>query len=234
MIFGGATRMYSVTDLKSKVHPIIPSKFPPVSLFDWASSPEELEQIALLEGLTNERIQAELGSLNHVAKNDWILGPGATPLMAAFTHIGHSSRFSDGSFGVYYAANSLDAAIKETVYHRERFYSASKEPMCSLSMREYSTKILKPLVDIRPEQFIDLLHPEPDLYERSQVFGKKIREEDNWGLLYPSVRDNQSLCVAVFRPPALTIPVQGAHLRYIWNGQRISDVYVESRVKNIP
>ncbi|HAT9600672.1 TPA: RES domain-containing protein, partial [Legionella pneumophila] len=50
--------MYSYIDFNDKVHRLIPSKFPPVTLFDWADSAEELEQIALLEGLTNERILA--------------------------------------------------------------------------------------------------------------------------------------------------------------------------------
>ena len=124
-------------NFNEKVHRLIPSKFPPVTLFDWADSAEELEQIALLEGLTNERILAELGKINLIDKDDWIGGPGSTPVMAAFTHIGFESRFSDGSFGVYYAASSLETAIKETCFHRERFYSASKEKPCSISMREY-------------------------------------------------------------------------------------------------
>lgn len=106
---------------------------------------EELEQIALLEGLTNERLLADLGCLNLISREDWIGGEGSKPLMAAFTHIGFQSRFSDGSYGVYYAANTLRAAIKETAFHRERFYSASNEPACSISMREYITAVQKPL-----------------------------------------------------------------------------------------
>lgn len=222
--------MYLMTDLDVKVHRIIPSKFPPTSLFDWASSPEELEQIALLEGLTNERLQAEVGSIYLVPKEDWVLGQGATPLMAAFTHIGHGSRFSDGSYGVYYAATSLNAAIHETVYHRERFYRASHEHPCSISMRSYTAQTLKPLIDIRGDTFADYLNPDPTSYTLSQEFGKEIRQNGNWGLLYPSVRRPGESCVAVFRPPAVSVPVQGCHLRYFWDGTRISEVYRENRL----
>lgn len=66
--------MYSYIDFNDKVHRLIPSKFPPVTLFDWADSAEELEQIALLEGLTNERILAELGKINLIDQEDWIGG----------------------------------------------------------------------------------------------------------------------------------------------------------------
>jgi len=224
--------MHSFISFNKKVHRLIPSKFPPISLFDWASSAEEMEQIAHLEGLTNERIQAELGSINLIAKEDWISGQGSTSIMAAFTHIGFTSRFSDGSYGVYYAASTLETAIRETAFHRARFYSASNEPTCSISMREYIATIKKPLVDITSNQYNELLNPDPELYSTSQAFGKKIHAEKQWGLLYPSIRNSESLCVAIFRPPALTIPDQGCHLKYIWDGTCISEVYVESKVKN--
>ncbi len=223
--------MYSSINFSEKVHRLIPSKFPPISLFDWADSPEELEQIALLEGLTNERILAELGKINLVAKEDWVTGSGATPLMAAFTHIGFASRFSDGSFGIYYAGSSLEVAIKETMFHRERFYSASKEAPCSISMREYIATVRKPLIDITHKEYKELLNPNPEYYNRSQQFGRTIYEEKHWGLLYPSVRSLNGLCIAILRPPALTIPIQGCHLKYIWNGERIAEIYKESRVK---
>lgn len=224
--------MYSFINFPDNVHRLIPSKFPPVSLFDWASSEEELEQIALLEGFTNERIQAELGSINLITKEDWVSGQGSTPLMAAFTHMGYTSRFSDGSYGIYYAASSLDTAVKETAFHRERFYSASNERACSISMREYIANIKKPLVDITSNHYSNLLNPDPDFYNQSQEFGKQIHDEKQWGLFYPSVRNNGGLCMAIFRPPALTIPTQGCHLKYIWDGSHITEVYVESKLSN--
>ncbi len=225
--------MYSYIDFNKKVHRLIPSKFPPVTLFDWAESAEELEQIALLEGLTNERMLVEYGKVNRIDKEDWIGGPGSTPIMAAFTHVGFESRFSDGSFGVYYAASSLETAIKETIFHRERFYRASNEKPCSISMREYIAKIKKPLIDITHKQYDELFNPDPAYYHKSQEFGTKLCQQKEWGLLYPSVRNLTGLCMAIFRPPALTIPIQGCHLRYLWNGERVSEVYKENKIPSI-
>lgn len=224
--------MHSSINYEKDVHRLVPSKFPPISLFDWADTEEELEQIALLEGLTNERMQAELGRINLIPKEDWIGGPGSTPLMAAFTHIGQPSRFTDGSYGVYYAACSLETAIKETVFHRERFYSASQENPCAITMREYIAKIKKPLIDLRSSEYDELLNPDPMFYDKSQEFGKKVYDEKHWGLLYPSIRKAEGLCMAIFRPPALTLPRQGCHLRYMWDGSRISEVYQESKIAN--
>jgi hypothetical protein len=224
--------MHSSINYEKDVHRLVPSKFPPISLFDWADTEEELEQIALLEGLTNERMQAELGRINLIPKEDWIGGPGSTPLMAAFTHIGQPSRFTDGSYGVYYAACSLETAIKETVFHRERFYSASQEKPCAITMREYIAKVKKPLIDLRSSEYDELLNPDPMFYDKSQDFGKKVYDEKHWGLLYPSIRKAEGLCMAIFRPPALTLPRQGCHLRYMWDGSRISEVYQESKIAN--
>lgn len=144
--------------------------------------------------------------------------------MAAFTHIGFPSRFCDESFGVYYAADSRQAAIKETVFHRQRFYSASNEPACKITMREYVAKVSKPLIDITKEDYGHLLNSNPEKYKTSQEFGKKIRDAKEWGIYYPSMRNKQSYCVAIFRPPALTIPIQSAHLEYFWDGQSIVSV----------
>ena len=49
--------------------------------------------------------------------------------MGAFTHIGQSSRFTDGSYGVYYAARELETAIRETAYHFGRFLRSTNEPL---------------------------------------------------------------------------------------------------------
>jgi hypothetical protein len=36
------------------------------------------------------------------------------------------------------------------------------------------------------------------------------------------VRKADGTCVAIFRPPALTLPQQGCHLDYVWDGAHIS------------
>lgn len=217
--------MHQYATFNKRVHRLIPSRYPPVSLFDWAESAEELEQIAQLEGLTNERLLSECGNITLVAKEDWVSGPGSTPLMAAFTHPGES-RFADGRYGVYYAADSLNAAIAETVFHRQRFLSASNEPICLIQMREYIGKVKKPLVDINSQSFNYLLNPNPAYYSESQRFAQEIRAQGEWGLLYPSVRKTLAHCVAIFRPPALTLPIPGKHLDYIWDGSQISEIRI--------
>lgn len=207
-----------------RTHRLIPSRFPPVSLFEWAKTPEELSALAALESLTNER----LGDLSLVPEEDWVMGPGSTVIMAAFTHPG-PSRFTNGSFGVYYAADTLETAIAETVYHRQRFLIGSKEGPTFIQMREYIAQVKQPLERLTVSTHEHLLNPDTSHYSESQQFGEEKRAEKIWGLHYPSVRKKDAHCVAIFRPPALSMPVQGCHLEYIWNGEKIAEVR-ESRI----
>lgn len=219
----------SLIHISKPVHRLIPSRFPPVQLFDWADTAEELAEIAALEGLTNDRLQSEYGNIYLVQKEDWIGGPGSTPLMAAFTHPGYS-RFADGTYGVYYAADTIDTAIAETTFHRERFLKASQEAPCLIQMREYVAKIQKKLINMCQEDYGQYLHPDVAEYPVSQAFGREIRSHLAWGLYYPSVRKTDGKCVAIFRPPALTLPTQGRHLDYIWDGKSIAEVRISERI----
>ncbi len=213
----------SYTKVNFKTHRLIPSRFPPILVFDWAETKEELEEIVELESLTNDRLKGEYGDISLVSKNDWVIGEGATPLMAAFTHPGYS-RFSDGTYGVYYAGDSLETAIAETKFHREIFLSASNEPACLVQMREYLAHVKEELVDINARDHVHILDPHPSSYHKSQEFARALKLENEYGLLYPSVRNQDGKCVAIFRPTALTIPVQGCHLDYIWDGQSIANI----------
>jgi hypothetical protein len=197
---------------------VISSSFPPITLFEDILDPAELQMAYALESLTNDRLAEEVGLISRVAPEDRVSGHGSTPVMAAFTHIGKVSRFTDGTFGLYYAASSQSAAIAETSFHQERFLAATNEPDVELTMRTYVNKVVKPMHDIRAG-FAHLHDPDPANYSSAQAFAKKLREEKSWGLLYNSVRASGHECIAAFRPPAVSIPVQGKHIRYVWEAR---------------
>lgn len=214
-----------------RAYRVINSSFPPITLFEDVLDPAELHTAYLLEALTNDRLIEQTGVLSRVLPEDRVSGPGSTPVMAAFTHIGKVSRFTDGSYGVYYAASSQAAAIAETSYHQERFLAATNEPDIELTMRTYVNQVVKPMHDIRVG-YPHLHDADPASYSPAQTFAKQVRETLSWGLIYNSVRLNGHECVAAFRPPAVSIPLQGKHLRYVWdaNIQKISYVFEISQV----
>ncbi len=220
-----------LSTIDTAVYRLISSRFPPIRLFEHLLDPAELDAAYALESLTNPRLRDEVGNIRLVAPDERVVGPGASVVMASFTHIGAPSRFTDGSYGVYYAGLSIEVAIAETVYHRERFLSATNEPACTVTLRCYSCRVSEPLHDIRGEIWQGL--HDPDDYRPSQQFGRKLRDENAWGLHYRSVRRAGGECIAVLRPRALAQVRQGAHYAYVWNGVRITDVLQLKRVNLI-
>lgn len=210
---------------------IVASRFPPVDLFERIADPQDLEAVYAIQALTNPRLRQEVGELSLVPPEDRVSGPGTSPIMAAFTHLNpNGSRFSDGSYGVYYAAREQETAIYETVYHAERFLRDSREAPIEQDMRVYIAPIEGDFHDLRGEdpQTSSLYHKSN--YGHAQALGARLRAARSWGVVYHSVRHSGGECVAVFRPPVISPCTQGAHLTYIWDGQRIAEVYEKREV----
>ncbi|MEZ4267563.1 MAG: RES family NAD+ phosphorylase [Myxococcota bacterium] len=125
--------------------------------------------------------------------------------MAGFTHPApDGSRFADGSFGTYYAAEGLDTAVAETAHHMGRFYGDSaEEPGLLADMRVYVGAIRHSFHDIREGH--DDLH-DPDSYVASKAFAHALREAGSDGVVYRSVRRPGGECVAAFWPDVVEIP----------------------------
>jgi hypothetical protein len=212
---------------------IVASRMPTIHLFDRVADPADWDALYELEALTNPRIRNEVGELNLVPKTDRVGGPNASIVMAPFTHVSaQGTRFTDGRFGAYYAAESIDTAIAETRFHRENFLRATREPPIELEMRCYLSDVACDLHDLRGRR-VEL----PDIYDplsygASQKLGASLRAAGSNGIAFDSVRRAGGECVAVFRPRLVQNVRQGVHLRYAWDGQSISQVY-EIRAMNL-
>ena len=205
---------------------IISSRFPPIHLFERVSDAEDWEALYWLESLTNPRLREEVGDIDLVPREDRVFGPGTSVIMAAFTHLNpDGSRFADSTFGAFYAAASLDTAIAETRYHREIFLRATREPPIELDMRTYVSDIMASFHDIRGrrDQMPDIY--DPVSYVASQKFARGLKAAGSNGIVFDSVRDTEGQCIAVYRPRLVQNCRQSTHLRYVWNGERISHVY---------
>jgi hypothetical protein len=208
---------------------IIFSRYPVVGIFDDISAPDDLEAIFELEARTNQRIRDEVGEIALVRPADRIAGPGTTPVMAAFTHT-RPSRFSDGTFGVYYAARERDTAIAETIHHVELLYRQSNEASADIDMRAYAARINGSFDDLRSVPPTD---PRLDAasYAASQPYAKALYDaNDGDGVVYGSVRDpSQGDCVACFRPRVVSACRTHSYLTYRWDGVRKKIVGVTER-----
>jgi hypothetical protein len=205
---------------------IVPSRFPPISLFEAVADPADLEAVYEIEAMTNDRLREEVGDITLVAPEDRVSGPGTTPIMAAFTHLNpEGDRFTDGSYGVFYAGKSIETAVAETKHHRINFLLATNEPTQELDMRVYAVDLNAELHDIRGMQSSHPAYYHPTNYGMSQDLALMLRETGSHGIVYMSVRDEGGECVAVFRPRLLFNCRQERHLCYVWDGKTISTIY---------
>jgi hypothetical protein len=211
---------------------IIPSVFPPVDLFKRVAAPADLDVVHAIEDAYNPRLRPSAGPAAGLNPSERVVGPGAAYIMAAFTHLSpDGSRFSDGTFGVFYAAQREAVAIAETRYHRERFMRATREAPCELDMRVLSVSVKSPLHDLRGMRAIL-----PDVYRladysASQLLGGVLRAGGSNGVVYDSVRLDGGRCIGAFRPRVLSHCRERKHLRYVWDGASIASVL---EIKRLP
>lgn len=209
---------------------IVPTRHPSVYLYDRVADAADFDALYALEALTNDRVRDEVGAVQLVAPEDRVFGPGSGPIMAAFTHVNPAgSRFSDGSYGMFYAARERATAVAETAYHHARFLAATHEGPMHLPMRLYHVAIDARLHDLRPSRQGQAAVPvnvlDADDYTAARALGRTLRARGSHGVVYRSVRHAAGQCVGLFKPRGARACLHAAILLYAWDGQRFTDIY---------
>lgn len=135
-----------------------------------------------------------------------------------------ASRFSDGSYGVWYGSLAVETTVYETAYHwyHGLLSDAGFENEAVVAERKvYSVACAAALLDFRQgtARFPDLLHRTD--YGFAQTVGKRIHREGHPGLLIQSARHREGENVAVFNSRVLTNPRLNCQLTYRLDRNRI-------------
>lgn len=210
---------------------IIPSRFPPISLFERVADEEDFEILYELESLTNNRLRNELGYIHLVPEKERVYGAGSGYIMAAFTHLNpKGSRFSDGNWGVYYAGLEFQTSIEETKYHRALFLSYTQEEPNTCDMRVLKAQFSGEFDDIysNKEGFKKVYHLSE--YRASQDLARKLKQEHSNGIHYQSVRHKEGQNIAIFKPNLIQNCCQTKHLVYCWDGHSINEIFEKKAV----
>lgn len=219
----------------SPSHRLVASRFPTVSLYDRVARPEDLEAVFAIEALTNPRLRQEAGEISLVPVEERVSGRGTSPIMAAFTHLNpEGSRFSDGTWGVYYAAHAIETALRESAHHRAIFLARTREAACEIDMRCYLADVDAELTDIRrrgSRRFASL--HDPASYAASQRFARTERAKGAFGICYDSVRHPGGQCVALFKPRALKPAREGPHFAFVWDGKSVVGWYEKRSFRGV-
>ncbi len=210
-----------------KTYRLILSHYPPIDLYDDIADPHDWNLISAAVQRTNPRLAASYGALDAIPVERRLGGEGASWVMAAFVHFSpdRPSRFTDGTYGVYYAGNNLETALREHTFHMARFYARTAEPAGWLSeVRELIGSIDADLTDLRGPGGAPYLDPDPDQYAAPQGLAAALRSNGSNGIVYPSVRHSGGKCLAAFWPNVVSVARQADHYKYHWDGRRIDYV----------
>ena len=198
---------------------LVPSRYPSIGIFDDIVAPEDLDAIVELEAWTNDRISTELGILNLLPRDEWLVGePMASVVMAAFCHPRPGGgRFSFSTRGAWYAGRTVATAIAESVYHRTRELTEVGHFDTRVQMRLYHADFASTFHDIRNDDAYAPLYDRAS-YTTSQPFARTLLDDGSHGVIYNSVRDPGGECVACFRPKLVKRVRVAAHYEFVWEG----------------
>jgi hypothetical protein len=191
---------------------LIPSRFPPIALFDTVATAADLAAVMELAGWTNDRLVAE--RVARLPREDWVHGrPNASIVMAAFLHVPPGgSRFNGPDLGAWYASAAFLTAAAEVAHHLRREAVATNQSMMRRQFRAYRARLAGRFLDIRGERTARPAAYDPSAYIASQVFGETVRSSGGHGIVWDSLRHANGTCVVCYQPRAIQDIVQTEHV----------------------
>jgi RES domain-containing protein len=198
---------------RDKTHRLIPYRYSdrgrPILNLLAQDDDDLLSDLTELEGATNDRLLGENGRLPGVSAIELVSGFRLAHIVnASFTHAHPlGGRFNRAGRGAWYAAFEMQTAQTEVAYHRaaelQEVGWKGKEISAYI---DYLADFRHEFHDIRGDpDFVDCL--DPNSYTASQTFGLELLTTGSAGIVYPSVRHKNGVCLACFRPP-LVLNVQ--------------------------
>ena len=190
---------------------LIPSRYPPIGLFDTVATSADLEAAMELAGWTNDRLVAQ--RIARLPRDEWVYGrANASIVMAAFLHASPTgARFNGPDLGAWYASADIRTGAVEVAHHLRREAVARHVHGLTRTYRAYSARTEGDHVDIRgrrtemPELYL------PDSYAASQSFGEARRKAGDFGIVYDSVRVKGGINIVAFRPSRILDVTQADH-----------------------
>ena len=122
---------------------------------------------------------------------------------------GGESRYSDGSFGVFYATEAPETALLETIYHdrrrAEEYFQALPNVMSWTTHKLIYTCHLETLRGVELSMREDILRIiAPDDYAYAREVSNTLKDEGAQLLRAPSARSEGGICLSVLSQLAIT------------------------------
>jgi len=208
---------YPTCDIDGQFHRIIPSRFPPVPLYERLGPPEVQAAAEAFEALTNPRLRA----IERLAQEGASVTQAGGPQnwnMAPFEYPNpEGTIFLSPAYKVLELVEGLTPALVVAVERREAFLGGSGEPPIDVEMRALVHPVQGRFADLTGVPF------EGDQVKRWKL-GAELYETEVQGVVFhrpglPGVR-----AVTVFDQGALGRAVQSDHFKFVWNGEAVQKI----------
>ena len=212
-------------------HRLIPSKYSEGGesvLVRIADDDDHLRGIFDLDQATNDRLLAENDRLPGIGVDELVFGvPNYRIINAAFSHAHPlGSRLNGPDRGAWYAGFQLETSQSEVAWHKSVELAEIDWMEESVTYDDYLADFGGEYHDIRG----DATHEkclDPDSYVESQMLAETLLGERASGIIYPSVRHNDGVCLACFRPALVGNVHKSARYRFTWTGSPEPEIEFE-------
>ena len=209
-------------------HRLIPSKYSVGGksvLVRVANDNGRLPGVLRLEHATRPRMLAE---------NDRLPGIGIAELVFGFSyyHVINASfsranlpgsRFNGPDRGAWYAGFELETSQAEVAWHKWIEFAEIGTTKGSVTYDDYLADFGGEYHDIRKDPtYQECLAP--DSYVESQLLAETLLQKWSSGIIYPSVRHSDGICLACFRPALVGNVRKSARYRFTWTGSPWPDI----------
>lgn len=204
-------------------------------LLPLAPTQEALDDLADLESVTNGRLRAQESGLPDLDPRELVFGrAGYTFINAAFTHTRPGgNRFNGEDRGAWYCAFDAQTSLGEVSYHLTRELEAIGRFENVTDYAELIADFFAPFHDLRvtDRSLEPSLQPDPTVaYAAGQALALRLRKElISNGIIYPSVRHADGVCLVAFRPDLVLNLRQGGMWRLEWQGNPTPTIVQQSR-----
>src|SRR6266436_1188529 len=170
---------------------LIPSRFPPIELYEPIALESDWDALKRVENLTNPRLREKTGLLRMLLPEDssvdqnWLVAPFTYPNP-------EPSRYSDGSYGVCVVAETVETALLLSAQNREEFLKRTAEGPLRLDMRLLKIPVSARLHDLTAVQ----TSSETEMRE----IIKLLRAEKSYGAVVRGPRGGKDRIGIILRP----------------------------------
>jgi hypothetical protein len=204
-----------LVELDQPFHNLIPSRFPPVAVYERIAEGRD-ELFTAIEEMTNPRVREKERLTRGLAPVDqdqprfknWNHAPFVYPNP-------EGSRFYTADRNVVELADELQTALAISIGKRTDFLRRTAEPSTYLEMRQIVRPVRGTYLDATSWDGME------DRARRLEL-GKFAVDEKLDGILFRPDERRSARCVVVLKAECLGRPIQGEHFKYMWNGQAIN------------